>query len=318
MNGRGVARGLASLVALAAGSGSLCLAQVTVSHLYNLANFSGVLPFSDVRLSGDSLHDELYVIEGNAVRVFNPSGMEIFTFGNDTDLGNIRDLVVDEDGDLFILSDSGQVNGSEPEAFVLRCNYRGEPKAQLALTHLPEEFAGFSPSRMFYRDGKLLLVSTRQMWAVSADRGGSVEKSYDLGKLAGVDDTHRPDTEIFGVDVDPSGNLLFTIPVMFRAFVMAPDGSVSSFGRSGSGPGMFGITAGITGDGHGNIFVADKLRSVVMVFDSEFRFVREFGARGIRPENLIVPNQLTYVKSGKLFVTQARSRGVSVFTVTYQ
>lgn len=318
MNGRGFAWPCVGMLAIVASMGAPCQAQVTVTHLYNLANFSGVVPYSDVRLAGDSAHDELYVIDGNSVHVFNSTGMEVFAFGNDTDLGNLRDLAVDEDGDLFILSDERPFGGGEPEMFILRCNYRGEPKVRLALTHLPAEFSGFSPSRLFYRDGKLVLVSTRQMWAVVADRGGSVEKTYDLGQLAGIVESQRPDTEIFGVNLDPQGNLLFTVPVAFKAFVLAPDGGMRSFGKSGGAPGMFGITAGIAGDEQGNIFVADKLRSVVMVFDNEFRFVREFGSRGIRPENLIVPNELTYVRSGKLFVTQARSRGVSVFSITHQ
>jgi hypothetical protein len=53
-----------------------------------------------------------------------------------------------------------------------------------------------------------------------------------------------------------------------------------------------------------------------MVFDKEFRFIREFGYRGDKPGNLIRPNDLAMGNSGKLYVTQVRNRGVSVFSLT--
>jgi hypothetical protein len=62
--------------------------------------------------------------------------------------------------------------------------------------------------------------------------------------------------------------------------------------------------------------VVERLRSVVMVYDREFRFLQEFGYRGSKPGNLIRPNEVAVGNSGKLYVTQVMNRGVSVFTVT--
>ena len=52
-----------------------------------------------------------------------------------------------------------------------------------------------------------------------------------------------------------------------------------------------------------------------MVFDKDFSFLTEFGNRGLRPENLIIPDDLAIDKRDRLYVTQARRRGVSVFAL---
>jgi hypothetical protein len=53
-----------------------------------------------------------------------------------------------------------------------------------------------------------------------------------------------------------------------------------------------------------------------MVFDKDFNFQMQFGYRGNERSNLNVPLQVV-VMNDKLFVNQARSRGVSVFLIAY-
>jgi hypothetical protein len=74
--------------------------------------------------------------------------------------------------------------------------------------------------------------------------------------------------------------------------------------------------SGIVADDLGNYLVVERLRSVVMVFNKEFLFVKEFGYRGTKAENLVGPNDLALGNSGRLYVTQLRNRGVSVFSLT--
>jgi hypothetical protein len=123
----------------------------------------------------------------------------------------------------------------------------------------------------------------------------------------------RPVTKMSGFNLDESGNMLFTVPVLFAAFVVSPHGELRSFGKVGSGPGMFGIVSDIVSDGHGNYLVADKLRSVVMIFDESFGFLEEFGYLTTRPDGLIRPSSLAVSGSGRLYVTQMRNNGISVF-----
>jgi DNA-binding beta-propeller fold protein YncE len=86
------------------------------------------------------------------------------------------------------------------------------------------------------------------------------------------------------------------------------------FGRSGSGPGKFGVVSGIAADELGNIYVADRLRSVVMIFDQNLIFQAEFGYRGGRQEDMLVPDDLVVDQQGdRIFVSQAANKGVGVY-----
>jgi hypothetical protein len=170
---------------------------------------------------------------------------------------------------------------------------------------------------MFYRDGNFLFFNSLGLKVVVTDRNGVFRKGYNLADILEIPERDRPNTEIFGFNLDHEGNMLFTVAVLFKAFVVSPDGKVTaSFGKAGSAPGLFGIVSGIAKDDRGNYLVVERLRSVVMVFNREFRFLKEFGYQGKRPGNLVMPSQVEVGNSGKVFVNQVMKRGVSVFNVT--
>lgn len=291
-------------------------AEVKSTFLYSLANFHGKLPYNEVRVRVDRARDEAYVVERGIVRVFNDSGMEFFSFGDNPELESIYDLAVDEKGDVSLLSFNFS-HPEDPKYFLIHCNYRGDVKEKLTVAGLPVEFSGFFPNYMFYRDGKFLFLSSSKMQVVVTDRRGTFQRGYDLANILEIPEKDRPNIEIFGFNLDSEGNMLFTIPVLFKAYVVSPDGKVAgSFGKAGSAPGMFGVVCGIAKDDQGNYLVVERLRSVVMVFDKEFRFLHEFGYRGGKPGNLIRPNEVAMGNGGKLYVTQVRNQGVSVFSVT--
>ena len=291
-------------------------AEVKSTFLYNLANFYGKVPYNDVRVRVDRTRDEVYVMERGIVRVFNENGMEFFWFGDNPELESIFDLAVDEKGDLFLLSFAPS-HPENPVYFLLRCNYRGDVKEKMTLSGLPPHFYQFTPNYMFYRDGHFLFLNSTKMQVVVTDRKGVFQKGYDLADILEIPEKDKPNTEIFGFNLDSAGNMLFTVPVLFKAYVVSPDGKVAaSFGKPGSAPGLFGIVSGIARDDQGNYLVVERLRSVVMVFDKDFRFLQEFGYRGDKPGNLIRPSEVAVGNAGKLYVTQIRDQGVSVFSVT--
>lgn len=309
---------LSALVVLGASFAAHANNRVHVAHLYKLSDFSGTIPYSGVRLSVDRNHNEVYVITGNAVRIYNEAGMEVFRFGEDPAFGRILDLAADGDGELFILSyDPLPPSGSPRPAYsLLRCDFRGEPRERIVVRDLPPEYAAFLPQLLFFRDGGFLLVSRMQMLAVATDRSGAFRKGYDLADLIGITEEERAGTEIFGFSVDGRGNMLFTVPVLFQAFRVTPDGAVSSFGKKGSSPGTFSVVTGIVADDHGHYLVSDSQRSVVMVFDERFGFITEFGTYGFTPRNLVRPRDLAVGNKGKIYIVQMRQQGVSVFAVT--
>jgi len=288
-------------------------AEVTGDYLYNLSSLAGDLSCNWVKLFCDRQSNEVYVLNTSdrSVSIFNGDGMEIYTFGDDDALGNFFDLAVMEDGRILLLANMKGKN------VIVVCNFRGEAISKIELSGLPPELAGhFMPAAMRYSAGHLYLADTGGMRVVVAGMDGRYERSYDLAALIGIDENKRQDNGIRGFNVGKDGDILFTVPTQFSAYVLSPDGKLAAFGTHGSAPGKFNIVAGITSDDNGNIYVTDTLRSVVMVFDKNLHFQNEFGYRGFDPGNLIAPMDLAVDGSGKVYVAQSRSRGVSVFRVT--
>lgn len=291
---------------------SWSLAGVKATFLYNLSDFSGTVPYSWVREFADSQRNEIYVVTGDSVAVYNSSGMEVYRFGDDLTIGVLKDVSVEDDGHILILS------GMKGQPRVTRCNYRGEPQNGIEIRNLPTEFAGISPERLLSRNGKLYLADLFAKKVVVTDGSGSFLGGYDIAPML-VDFDQKPGAEdsIAGITVDAEGNLFFTVPSLFKVFKLTPGHKLSSFGSAGNLPGKFNIVSGIATDDRGNIFVTDLLRSSVSVFDKEFKFLAQFGQRGLGPGDLIAPNELVVDSEGRLFVSQARKRGISVFRIVY-
>ena len=295
--------------ALALGTATV-VAQVNTSYLYTLSNFSGKLRYDWVRVNVDQDRDETYVLYQNLIRIFSPSGMEVFTFGEDLELGQILDATVDEHGDVILLSykDSRQL--------LTRCNFRGVPITSIEIKNLPQGVS-LQAGRLLRRNGLYYLVSLPAFNVTIVDSNWEYQRRFDFRRLLDPDDQKKGDTEMFGFTVDRDGTMYFTVPTLFKVYRVSSDGKVASFGRPGSGVGRFGVIAGIAVDSSGNILVVDKLKSVVIVFDRDFNFLREFGYRGPRPENLVAPDDIAIDSKDRVYISQGRRRGVSVFAVTH-
>jgi DNA-binding beta-propeller fold protein YncE len=282
-------------------------------YLYNLSDFSGSVPYSWAGLSVDRAQNEIYVVYQNDIEVFNEKGMKIYSFGDDENIsGVIYDVAVAGDGSIFLLLHA------DDNYSVMRCNYRGESVSEIKFRNFPPAYSRFVPARIIYSAGDLYLADLMTAKkVVITDINGNFKAGYDINSLFGLDEfENKPgqEKEIAGFSVDRSGNMLFTVPTISRAFVLSADGKVRSFGESGNIPGKFSVVAGIAADDSGNIYIADTLKSVVMIFDKNFNFIMEFGYRGEMPENLIAPRNMV-VSNGNIYVSQARKRGVSVYKI---
>jgi len=294
-------------------SASPAMAEVRPAFLYKLSSFDGPVAFKSAKIDVDNLRKEIYVADSRQgeVRIFNAQGMEVFRFGDDGQLGSLMDIAVDTSGDIFVLGRKGN------QAVMIRCDFRGRALNTMRLKGLPTEFDAILPNRMVFWNDRLYLLDSDALRLVVADMDGLYLKGYDMARLIGVDAKKRADVSVGGFSVDPHGNILFTIPVMFSAFRLSPEGEILSFGTPGSAPGRFGVVGGIVADAQGYYYVADRLKSVVLVFDRQFKFQTEFGYRGFQPHNLISPRDLELDDQGRLYVTQMGNRGVSVFKITH-
>lgn len=303
---------IALAITVAGVSVSSAAAQpVRGSFLYALAGFTGPLRENFSRVVSDRERNEVYVLYQNIVRIFNDSGMEIYRFGDDLDLGQIVDVAIDRDGDILLLT------YRDSQSAIVRCNYRGEPKSTIEFKNFPAEFMDFTPNRMIYRQGSLYLASIMGMKLVIADLVGNFERGYDLLPLFDLEEKDRGNVEISGFYVDADGNVVMTVPVLFRAYVLSSDGALTSFGKPGGAPGRFNIVAGVVRDSKKNYLVIDRLKGSVLVFDRNFNFVSQFGVRGYKPGDLVYPNDLAIDTTDRIYVTQMGKRGVSVYKLNY-
>jgi DNA-binding beta-propeller fold protein YncE len=307
---------------------NLAFAGVTASFRYPLSNFSGPVLSQWAKIAVDQERNEVYTLRQrrNDIRIFDEHGMEIFVFADG--LSSAADLAIGDGGDIFVLTRGYQT------ATVHLLDYRGEQVGAILLQEVPAAFSKVVADRLVHRNGSLYLVDSGAMKVIVVDEAGRFERGYDLNReikpfvprepvqreLTAADwrKQQLEHIELNGFAVDDRGNIFFTVPVLFTAFKLSPDGEIVRFGRSGGGRGRFGVAAGIVTDDQGYIYVSDRLRSVVLVFDRDLRFQMEFGYRGSAPSNLIVPDDLAVDSSGNVYVGQAANRGVSVFKVVHQ
>jgi DNA-binding beta-propeller fold protein YncE len=288
--------------------------DVQASFLYRLSNFSGPVPSNWATISCDEARDEIYVTDSQSgiVRIYNDQGMEVYHFGDDWNLGLVLAAEVRNDGNILVLTRKG------PGPSIMVCNFRGEYLADLTLQNFPDDFSGFSPTGMHYRNGRLYLLDNGSLQLAVTDSNGFFLNGYDLGAMLEIEPQKRNTTQIAGFSVDRAGNIYFTIPVIFSAYRLSTDGKLAGFGRPGSAPGRFNNLGGIVADDRGYIYVADRLKSAVLIFDQDFNFLHEFGYRGRRAYNLIAPDDLGLDTRGRLYVSQLASLGVSVFNISYK
>jgi hypothetical protein len=271
----------------------------------------------------DEAHGEVYVGAGGSVRIYNLFGMEEHDFFHDTSLGTVMSLVAEPSGDILVLSFRPTWPERPGASVVTRYDFRGRPRETFEINGIPKEFEGFVPNVMRARGERLVFAELARLRAIETDRDGSFLRGWDLSKVVegadpAVDErdrARREGGEIEGFAVDAEGRFLFTIPVRFRGFRFDPGtGEAEPFGRPGATAGKFGVAAGIAGDDRGYVYVADRGRGVVLIFDPALRFLREFGNRGGDAARLRRPGTVAYGRN-RVFVSQVARRGVSVFSV---
>lgn len=301
-------------------------AELHASFQYMLSDFTGPVASQWARVDFDPEYQEIYTfsLRGNEVRIFNPQGMEIFSFGEDGEIAAAVDIAAGKQGTIYVLSRNFTQNGIQ----VL--DYRGRLESTIQIKDQKQELKSFTPDRLEFKKNKLYLLDSTSQKVASITPDGILLSVYDLRKqleaAAKEQAEKRGETpgkkqtttyDISGFSIADDGKMYFTIPTMFLAFRLDTEGNLDNFGTSGSGPGKFGVISGIATDPQGRIYISDRLRSVVMIFDQDFTFLGEFGYRGDRPEDMIVPDDLAIDQvNQRVFVSQAANKGVGVYQIS--
>jgi len=302
----GTGRNIAVLLTALAVAGPIPAGGMTLGYMYDLADTTGPLRESPGDVWYDAEAREIFVVGYGVVRIFTDTGMETYSFRLDPELGYPVSVAALESGDLLVLA------RRDDRTSVVRCNFRGEPQGELALTDAPPELAaGFHPSAIRRAGGRTYLADLVGMKVLVVDDAGATLAFHDVARMLELDDQADGLT---GFGVAPDGSLLFTVATLFQAYVVAPGGSVRAWGKPGGAPGKFNVVKGIAADDRGRFYVLDALKSAVIAFDGQLNFVGEFGYRGDRPGNLVYPTGIAF-GGGRVYVAQNGDRGVAVYRI---
>jgi hypothetical protein len=277
-----------------------------VSYSYTLGDSNGPRPASFDRITYDRVNDELYAANGATVIVYK-RGLETFRFTVPDEIGAVGSVAVLANGDFLVLSSSGGL---------FRCNYRGKLIRPIKLEGLTNAVGAFAPNALQISKGKVYLLDKMECKLLIVTEEGRFVAFRDLRAMITRQKEKKFSKafDINGFSVDEEGNVLFTVATQFTAYLLSPRGDLRSFGSPGSKDGKFNIAGAIARDERGIIYVADVLRCVVSLFDSDFNFLGELGGRGYGRGDLIAPSFLA-VGSNWLFVSQGGDRGISAFRV---
>jgi hypothetical protein len=281
------------------------------TYLYNLSDFGGPKRISGPAMAFDPSQDEIYLLSGGTVSVYSNSGMEVHFFENSDESGTFYTMTVLPDGSLLMAI------GTQKGTRLIKADFRGEPTGEFRLKGVPTSMTDFVPNWMLQQNGLLYLANTQSMQLVTTTLDGEITEVRDLAELAGIKDKDRDSNSIGTLAIAPDGTLVFSLPMTAKICRVSPDGkTVESFGKRGSTAGKFGVPSGVAIDKAGNIFVADKLRCMVLVFGPDLAFKNEFGDLGPNQGGLVVPSALVVDGSNRVYVSQLGNRGVSVFQLS--
>ena len=99
--------------------------------------------------------------------------------------------------------------------------------------------------------------------------------------------------------------------VILKPFQVKP---VLSFGKEGSGDGMFEYPLGVSVSDRDEIVVADGNNHRVQVFDSNGTFLRSFGRKGENAGEFNCPIGIAIDKDRKIFVADCKNHRVQIFS----
>lgn len=223
----------------------------------------------------------LYVVESVAarVRVFDPKGTELRTFGTrgfgDKDLLDPRDVAVSAEGEVFVC-DAGnhQVHVFDAKGALSR-RFGGYgafmPGSKKILFNDPEGLA--------VSGDRLAVADTRNDRVVILDLQGKLIREIGSGWGSGNGEFNRP----LDVTFDAAGNLYVSDSFNQRIQKFSAEGKfLLAWGDAGPNPGQLASPSGIEWHA-GALYVADRDNSRIQVFDESGKLLSWWGIHALRP-----------------------------------
>jgi len=239
----------------------------------------------------DEVAEELYVGRGDNLYILNMDGILLAKFCLGKGL-TLRKIVLDSQGIIYGL-DWGK-------SIVKRYDFLGKDLGEFKLKGLGKD--GSTPvSLTVDRNDNLYILDGRNGYCYKADGDGNIIEKIGDGRLKGYID----------VDVSRDGKEIVFLNFSRGKVCIYKDGRFfKEFGKLTGSRGGFSQPVAISIGPDRNIYVLDRNRGVILVFDESGRFLGEFG------EGLFYfPNDIFVDSKGRIFVADTVNRRLEMMRV---
>jgi len=243
---------------------------------------------------------KVYVADSNndRIQVFSPTGAPLFDFGSTgTGMGEFtypNCLAVDENDDIYV----GEFKNNRIQVFTSAGKYLRSIKSPKNLL--------LEPLAMTFWKNNRLYVANRNGAIIVMDRSGNIFTTIGTGKSQ-KEHMSYPN----GIAVDLYGNIIVSDSGNDRLMVFNGLGTLI---KTIAQPDIkVAVPRGITIDDKNRIYIVDIFGHKVVVYDSDFKFLFEFGKRGLENGQLNFPNGIQY-NDNKVYVTDRENNRIVVFT----
>jgi len=273
---------------------------------------SGDRIVSAVAVTVDEATGEIFVCDerGNRILIFDREGLFSFEIPGGENFSAPKDLAVDRDGFLFLLTARGGSRGR-----VLTLDFDGLPIDEFQLADLPPQLPSpILESIAISPDGaRLATLDGRNNMLWITDRSGRIETSVDL--TSDLTDSERED--LFPSKVDIYGDkVLVAMTSIAQVWCFELDGTpCGRVGKKGGGDcGLLFPTAAAL-EASGNYLVIDQQRMVVLRWSSNTnKCIGEYYGPGDAPGYFYYPFDIFLDSAGQLYVAQSYKGKVQIYT----
>ena len=259
----------------------------------------------------DSHHDEILVADTGNARIVVLDGTDgypkaafthwVWRIGeSEASLGEPRSIAVNSLGDIFIVGNLCD--------YVEVCDFRGSHLTEVRIedymlqsVEASAQFIGktLAPNAVAVDSEDNLYIAASR-WIFIFDR--ELEFQRQLSREGNVPIEFDPIADLW---VDEFGKIFVASVQGFGVRALSPKGEeLLAFGEHDAGLQNFSLPIGIITDRRGYIWVADALRHIVSIFDSDGNFLDYIGAFGQGPGWFAFPSGLAASDDGKIVVLE--------------
>ncbi len=261
------------------------------------------------RMFVDRQFGEIFVSDpgNNRVVIFDQNGVFRFEFFGTDIYGSAYDMVVDSKGYIYVLGTTGA--GHQ----LFKFDFDGTLMDTLDLSRVISTPRRQIGSIAIDNQDNLYLVLPNENQIISLTTDG--RERYRFSVATGLDSDQLQET-VFGA-LTISGGRLY-LPVSSNGMVEVYDltgGHLRTFGIRGNLVGQFNFPVEVAVSKDGIIMVLDKHRFMVLCFDEQYRFLGEFGGKGINPGWFYHPDKLVVDTLNQVYIGQIFNSWVQVVTI---